>query len=129
VKLIIAGSRALYPREVMTAEVGRLESRLTASISGGARGVDLCAQFVAAKFGIPCTVMRADWAGGRQAGFHRNEQMGNYADALLAFWDGQSRGTMHMIRYMRDLNKPVRVYTFVRSEPILTITVDSEAFK
>ena len=31
------------------------------------------------------------------------------ADGLLAFWDGQSRGTKQMIEYMRSLNKPVHI--------------------
>ena len=38
--------------------------------------------------------------------------MCKYAVALLAYWDGASRGTMHMINIMRELNKPVRVVRY-----------------
>ena len=38
--------------------------------------------------------------------------MGNYADVLIAFWDGSSRGTKHMIDYMKSLNKQVFIFNF-----------------
>ena len=45
-----------------------------------------------------------------KAGIDRNEQMGDYAEALIAVWDGYSRGTKHMIGYMKGLGKEVFVY-------------------
>ena len=43
-------------------------------------------------------VFPADWDKyGKRAGYLRNVQMAEYADALLAFWDGESRGTKNMI--------------------------------
>ena len=36
--------------------------------------------------------------------------MANYADALLAIWDGKSKGTGHMIRQMVLLDKPIYIY-------------------
>jgi hypothetical protein len=35
--------------------------------------------------------------------------MADYADALLAFWDTESRGTRDMISRMRALGKPTHV--------------------
>lgn len=32
--------------------------------------------------------------------------MGDYADCAIIFWDGQSKGTQHMINYLNKLNKP-----------------------
>lgn len=32
-----------------------------------------------------------------KAGLYRNVQMAEYADVLIAFWDGKSKGTRHMI--------------------------------
>jgi hypothetical protein len=50
----------------------------------------------------------ADWDRlGRSAGPTRNRQMADYADCLIAFWDGTSRGTKNMINVMRALDKPV----------------------
>ena len=34
---------------------------------------------------------------GKKAGYLRNVDMAEYADALVAFWDGKSKGTGHMI--------------------------------
>jgi hypothetical protein len=36
--------------------------------------------------------------------------MAQYADALVAVWDGESRGTDHMIGEMQKLGKPVSVH-------------------
>ena len=57
----------------------------------------------------------ADWnKHGKSAGYKRNQEMGNYADALIAFWDGASRGTHHMINIMQQLNKPVTVCYYTK---------------
>lgn len=61
------------------------------------------------------TIFPAEWEKyGKRAGILRNIQMGDYADALVAIWDGESKGTKHMIEYMQSLNKPVFVYTIPR---------------
>ena len=39
----------------------------------------------------------------------RNLIMANNADALIAFWDGQSHGTKAMIGFAREKNLAVRV--------------------
>jgi hypothetical protein len=58
----------------------------------------------------------ADWdTFGKSAGYRRNEQMAEDADALVAFWDGESKGTAHMIDTMAAMDKPVRVIRFERS--------------
>lgn len=55
----------------------------------------------------------ADWdKHGRAAGPIRNSEMGKFADKLIAFWDGESRGTKHMIDYMTKLGKPVKVILY-----------------
>lgn len=57
----------------------------------------------------------ADWdKHGRAAGPIRNSEMGQFADKLIAFWDGESKGTKHMIDYMAKLDKPVRVILYTR---------------
>ena len=53
-------------------------------------------------------MFNADWnKHGRAAGPMRNKQMADYADVLIAVWDGQSKGTKNMIDQMNKLNKPV----------------------
>lgn len=55
------------------------------------------------KFKYPCLEMEADWDNlGKSAGFIRNHAMGDIATHVLAYWDGQSRGTKDMIDYAQD---------------------------
>ena len=52
-----------------------------------------------------------DWdKDGRSAGYKRNAEMAEYADALIAVWDGDSKGTKHMIECMNKLNKKVYIH-------------------
>ncbi len=70
-------------------------------VSGGARGADKIGERIAEHSRIPCKVISADWDQyGRSAGYRRNAEMADYAGSeggLLAFWDGNSKGTKHMI--------------------------------
>lgn len=45
----------------------------------------------------------------KRAGYLRNEQMAQNADALAAFWNGESRGTKHMIELAKRYGLKVRV--------------------
>jgi len=63
-------------------------------ISGGARGADSLAERYAEYYGIPIKVFKADWNKyGKRAGFLRNTDIVKESDMIIAFWDGQSRGT------------------------------------
>ena len=67
-------------------------------VSGMARGVDTLALQWASKHCMPVAKFPADWNKyGRGAGHIRNRQMADNADALVAVWDGKSRGTKNMI--------------------------------
>ena len=80
-------------------------------VSGGAQGVDFCGELYAKKHDLLLTSIPADWEKyGKGAGFLRNTQMAKYADRLIAVWDGQSRGTFHMMSEMMKLSKPIYVY-------------------
>jgi hypothetical protein len=80
-------------------------------VSGGAQGVDWQAELYAKKHTLKFTEFPAKWDElGKAAGFARNIQMADYADALVAVWDGGSKGTFHMISQMVKRNKPVFVY-------------------
>lgn len=79
-------------------------------ISGGARGPDSMGERYANERGIKLKCFPAQWKmHGKRAGIIRNRDMGDYADSLIAFWDGKSRGTKNMIEYMRKLKKKVQV--------------------
>jgi hypothetical protein len=105
-KVIIAGSRSItsYDKLVKTIEQSGFD--ITEIVSGGARGVDTLGEHYAHNNNIPLTIIKAEWDKyGRSAGYKRNVQMADYADALIALWDGESRGTRHMITIakVRDL--------------------------
>ena len=111
-KLIIAGSRSLDHIGLANAAVTRylLEDKISEIVSGGARGIDQVAIDYACEQGYPSKVFPADWDQyGRSAGYIRNVEMATYADALLAIWDGHSKGTLHMINAMHKQDKPVHV--------------------
>lgn len=46
---------------------------------------------------------------GKRAGFLRNEQMAQNADALVAFWNGESRGTKNMIELAKRYGLKMRI--------------------
>lgn len=110
-RVIIAGSRNVESYETVAQAVSCSGLRITEVVSGNARGVDRLGELWARKHGIPVRRFLADWDRlGKSAGYRRNEEMGRYADALIACWDGVSKGTKHMIDFMRRLGKPVHVH-------------------
>lgn len=79
-------------------------------VSGCARGADTLGEKWAEAYGIKVVRFPAPWEEyGNAAGPIRNATMGDYADALLAFPSPESKGTLHMIRYMRGQGKPAVV--------------------
>lgn len=110
-KVIIAGSRTFhdFPALMGFMSVLSQEWDIKEVVSGGAKGADALGEEFAFVKNIPVKIFPADWSKGKQAGVLRNIEMGNYADGLIAFWDGTSPGTKHMIKYMCSINKPVHI--------------------
>lgn len=93
----------------------QLESRVTFILSGGCRGGDALGETLAGWYDIPVKRYEANWlAHGKAAGPLRNAAMAEDADALIAIWDLQSKGTLDIIRRMTAQGKPVRIIPFVR---------------
>lgn len=115
-RVAIVGSRD-YPNRTQVEEyVATLEVG-TVVVSGGATGVDTWAVEAAQKRGLKTVVVRPDWAThGKAAGMIRNRAIVEQADAVVAFWDGQSPGTKHTLDHAARLGKPV---TLITSEPSL----------
>ena len=83
---------------------------VTEIISGGARGVDSCAREYANRKGIHLTEYLPNYKKyGRGAPLRRNITIVENADLVLAFWDGQSHGTKHVIDHCRKSGVPVQV--------------------
>ena len=103
-RVIIAGSRSITSLAEVELAVALSHFHITEIVSGGARGVDKLGEEYAAAHGIPVKpfyVTDAQWKASRGAGFQRNTRMVAYAEALIAIYDGSSKGTMHMINTAR----------------------------
>lgn len=87
-----------------------LPADTTEIVSGGARGIDSLAEQVARSLSLPVKVFLPDYElYGRQAPLFRNRQIVDYADTVLAFWDGKSPGTKSVIGTCMDQGKPIQV--------------------
>ena len=77
-------------------------------ISGTARGPDQLGEKWAGLRGFPVLRMPADWSKhGKKAGYIRNQKMVRTADAVVVFWDGESRGTRHTMNIAKEMDKPL----------------------
>lgn len=99
-KIIIAGSRDFLDQEFLDKTLDEIiKSKENIEIvSGLAPGADTLGKNWAKKNEIPVKPFPANWkAWGKSAGYRRNKEMAEYADSLIAFWDGKSPGTANMI--------------------------------
>ena len=109
-KIVIAGSRSFHDYQLLCQTLAPDKSRITQVLTGGARGADQLGFRWALKHHIRSRCFAANWARfGKAAGVRRNHQMAQAGDVLIAFWDGQSPGTAHMVQCMRQRGKPVVV--------------------
>ena len=135
IRVIIAGGRDFTSTFVMATVLNNLQDvdhaieieKLTL-ICGMAKGADLTAYSLFKGAGLPIEVYPAKWsdlevpnavikynrngAYNATAGYTRNIEMARNADMLIAFWDGSSRGTKHMIATARKHNLKVLVFNY-----------------
>ena len=82
-------------------------------VSGGAKGTDTLAEKFAHAHEIPTMIFLPEWdVYGKRAGFIRNEKIIKYADEVIAFWDGKSRGTKSSIDLAKKECKPMYIIYF-----------------
>ena len=109
-RVIIAGGRDINDFDILLDAVEESQFEITTVISGGARGVDHMGEIFAEEMNLNLKIFRADWeTNGRAAGPIRNRKMAENADALIAIWDGKSRGTKNMIETAKKLGLLVYV--------------------
>ena len=99
-KVIIAGSRDFDDYALLEKQCDELLVVYddVEIVSGGARGADRLGERYAGKRELPLRRFPTDWDQyGKRAGHVRNAEMARYADVLIVFWDGKSRGTSNMI--------------------------------
>ena len=124
-RVIIAGSRDFNDYELLKKSAIEIITKktmlpdLTRIVSGGARGADTLGERFANEMGLEISRFIPDWDGlGKRAGYVRNAEMAKFAveddndGMLIAFWDGQSRGTKHMIDLAKRYGLEVHVVNY-----------------
>lgn len=116
-RVIIAGCRDFADYELLKEKcdfyLQNKEKEDIVIVSGHASGADALGERYAQERGLQLETYPADWkAHGRAAGPIRNENMARVANALIAFWDGKSRGTKNMIETARKYNLKVAVVRY-----------------
>jgi len=115
-KLAVVGSRDFdyYPVLKEKLDIIHEKKIITCIVSGGASGADSLGERWAKENNIETQIFYPDWeAFGKSAGYRRNEQIIINSDAVIAFWDGESKGTKHSIDLAKKYNKPLAVINFL----------------
>ena len=107
-KVIIAGSRTIDDYQRLVSVIDASGYAITEVVSGTARGVDKLGEQWANNNNIPIKQFPANWNEyGKAAGYIRNREMAEYADAAVILWDNYSKGTENMITEMIKKKKPI----------------------
>jgi hypothetical protein len=127
-RCIIAGSRNITDYNLVDKAIrsSGFSDKIIEVVSGKAKGADKLGEDWANAHNIPVKSFPAKWSDlshkdaiirensfgkyDAKAGIRRNEEMGKYADALIAIIKDDSSGTTHMIEYMRGLGKLTYVW-------------------
>lgn len=124
-RIIIAGSRNFNDYELLKREVINIvkssnkPKQFIKIISGKAKGADTLGERFAKEFGLEIKEFPADWNRlGKRAGYIRNTEMAKFAmgdenyGVLIAFWDGKSKGTKHMIDLAEKYGLEIHIVRF-----------------
>lgn len=121
-RVIVAGGRDFNDYNLMSQKLCKIFMNLIAQgdrieiVSGTAGGADKLGERFAKDNQHSLRQFPANWRPegkfDRGAGFKRNDQMAQYATHLVAFWDGKSRGTAHMIRTAEEYKLNVRIIRY-----------------
>ena len=116
-KVIIAGGRDFDDfRTLSEVCIFMLQNKENVEIvSGTANGADKLGEQFARFMGYPIKEFPPNWDKfGKRAGYLRNKEMAEYADALIAFWDESSKGTKHMIDLAKKMNLKIKIYIYTK---------------
>ena len=108
-RVIIAGSRWIDDYELVKKHILRSEFEITEVVSGCCRGVDTLGEDFADEIGVPVKPFPFVKGAGKAGVPIRNQQMAEYADALILIWDGESKGSLDMLR--KATKEKLMVYT------------------
>ncbi len=110
-KVAIVGSRTLADYQFFKHHIDSIVDNIELIVSGGcSSGADFLAERYAQENNIPTLIFPANWNKyGKQAGYLRNIEVVNAVDAVIAFWDGTSKGTLLTINIAKKKQVPCKV--------------------
>ncbi len=115
-KIGVVGSQSFLSYDLLEAILDTL--RITEMFSGGAEGADRLAERYAIERSVEMTVFPVEWDKfpGKSAAYHRNKMIVEASDAVVAFWDGVSKGTRMTMKLCWEARKPL---TIIRTDLLL----------
>lgn len=106
-KVAIVGSRKIVVENLEQ----YIPSNTTEIISGGAKGIDTCAKQYAQKKSLRYIEFLPEYnVFGKAAPLIRNDKIIDYADIVIAIWDGKSKGTKYVIDQCIKLHKQIEIH-------------------
>lgn len=112
IKLGVVGSRNFDHYSILKEELTNYD--VCCIVSGGAKGADSLAKQYANTYNIQIVEYLPQWeVFGKKAGFIRNQLIVDNSDEVIAFWDGESKGTLSTIELCKKANKKVKVINFL----------------
>ena len=114
-RITIGGCRDYNNYEVFSEFVSECISKINSEniviLSGHCSGVDEMAEKYAKEKGYELEIYPADWKKyGKAAGPKRNKEMVRNSNAVIAFWDGKSRGTKNLIDLAKKKDIQIKIY-------------------
>ena len=110
-KVAIVGSRTFNDYTLLNSILDKIDINLI--ISGGARGADKLAERYALEKKIETKILYPEWNKfGKGAGIIRNKEIVQEANHVIAFWDGESKGTLSSINFAKEFGKNLTIYKF-----------------
>lgn len=123
-RVIIAGSRGITDSVMVKtcidlAIASLTDKPITTVLSGTASGVDSIGEEWAKENNIPIERYPAQWGKfGRSAGYKRNEEMAGLADGLILIWDGESKGSGHMLAIAEKKGLKIQTVKVVKNSGV-----------
>lgn len=109
--IAVIGSRNFSDYKLLESTLASIPA-ITQIVSGGAKGADSFAEIYAKQHQLPLVVLKPDWKQyGKGAGIVRNRKIIEAADMVVAFWDGESKGTASSLAMAKTKGIPVKTIT------------------
>lgn len=116
IKVVVAGSRSFNDYDLLKTSLDLFLQHYDSVtiISGHAYGADKLGERYASQKGYEVELFIPNWdLYGKRAGYLRNEDMAKNGDVLVAFWDGKSKGTQHMINLAKKHELKIWVVNYI----------------